>query len=320
MKNIILFMLLSSVIRCNAQEDSKPLVVSEVYSAPKDQKLSTDAYEVFRTNKFLNFKNKDILIEKINGNVYRKFDLNNFFGYKKDWGKIQKEDSTRYSKKKFAKYVYKDNVMIETATEYGNYEVRKEIKTIYNPKCFVLFYEKKSFVGDSYVRTESIRNEFDQRNRVVKIIKRTETDRKEDNTEYIITIGYQGEIVTITSENGTMECEFTTDENSVGTISTLGPNETAEYFRFAIRLQKFEDAKEYCNEKMIKKLESNLSYYQDIIDIKAFDGTGRYGEKVTIKEDWEVTFKNRKAEKYSATFILTKEKNGWKIDDFEISK
>lgn len=320
MKNILIFMLLASLFRCNSQENPKPLIISEVYSPSEKEKLSTDAYEVFRTNKFLNFKNKDILIEKINGSVYKKTDLNNFFGYKKDWEKIQKEDTTSYTKKENAKYVYKDHTMIETNLEFGSYEVRKEVKTVYNPKCFVLLYEKKYFVGENYNRTESIINEYDNQNRVIKIIKRTEHSRKEDNKESIIRVKYEGEIVTITSENGTMVCELIKDENSVGFISKLSANDTAAYFQYAIAQQQIETAKEYCTEKMKNKIESNLPFYQSIIGIKAFGGSGSFGEKVTINEDWEITFKDKKAEKYNVVFALIKQKNGWKIDDFEINR
>lgn len=320
MKNILLFMLLSSLMRCKAQENPEPLVISEVYSPSKKEKLSTTAYEVFRTNKFLNFKNKDILIEKIDGVVYKKTDLNNFFSYKKDWEKIQKEDTTSYTKKERAKYVYKDNAMIETNLEFRSYEVRKEIKTVYNPKCFVLLYEKKYFVGNNYNRKESITNEYDSQNRVIKIIKRTEYSNKENNEETIITIKYEDEITTVTSENGTIVCELIKDENSVGFISKLSANDTADYFRYAMAQQQIEKAKEYCTEKMIKKIESNLTFYQNIIGIKTLGGSGSFGEKVAINEDWEITFKNKKAEKYNAVFALIKQKDGWKIDDFKINR
>lgn len=320
MKNILLFMLLSSVVRCNAQENPNSQGISEVHSPSKKEKLSTIAYEVFRTNKFLNFKGRDILIEKIDDVVYKKTDLNNFFSYKKDWEKIQKEDTTSYTKKERAKYVYKDNTMIETNLEFGNYEVRREIKTVYNPKCFVLLYEKKYYVGENYNRTESIINEYDNQNRVVKIIKRTEYSKKENNEELIITVKYEDGIVTISSENGRIVCELIKDENSVGFISKLSANGTADYFRYAMAQQQIETAKEYCTEKMIKKIERDLVLYQNIVSIKALGGSGSFGEKVTINEDWEITFKDKNAEKYSAVFTLVKQKNGWKIDDFQINR
>ncbi|MNQ19168.1 hypothetical protein D3C85_322260 [compost metagenome] len=318
MQNILILMFLSFAVRCQGQETSKPMGVSEVYSFSKKEKLSTAAYEVFRTNKFLNFKDKDVLIEKIDGAVYKKTDLNNFFDFKKDWEKIQKEDTASYVKKEGAKYAYKDNAMIETVVEFGSYNVRKEIETVYNLKCFVLRYEKKYFVGENYNRTESIANEYDNRNRVIKIIKRTEYSDKKGNSEVVIAIKYEDENPIITTENGTIVCELVREENSVGTISKLSANDTADYFRYAIAQQQIETAKEYCNEKMVKKIEDNLNLYQNISGIKWMGGTGSFEEKVTINEDWEITFKDQKTEKYNAIFVLVKQKNGWKIDDFEI--
>lgn len=198
---LIFFMFLSSAVRCISQE-------SQFYSPSKKEKLSTEAYEVFRANKFLNFKDKDSLIENIEDSVYKKTNLNTFFQHKKDWEKIQKEDTASYAKKDNAKYAYKNNTMIETYLEFGSYNVRKEIKKVCNPKSFVLLHEKKYFVGENYNRTESIVNEYDNQNRVIKIIKRTEYSKKENNEESIITVKYENNTVTISSKNGTIVCEF----------------------------------------------------------------------------------------------------------------
>ncbi|RYJ37527.1 hypothetical protein NU08_3519 [Flavobacterium anhuiense] len=202
----IIFLFLSSTVRCVSQD-------LQVYSPSKKEKLSTEAYEVFRTNKFLDFKDKDSLIEKIDGAIYKKTNLNTFFQHKKDWGKIQKEDTASYAKKGNAKYAYKDNSMIETYLEFGSYNVRKEIKTVYNPKSFILLYEKKYFVGENYNRTESIVNEYDNQNRVIKITKRTEYSKKENNEESITTIKYENETAAITNKNGTIICKLISNRN-----------------------------------------------------------------------------------------------------------
>jgi len=198
---LIIFMFLSSTVRCISQD-------LQIYSPSKKDKLSTEAYEVFRTNKFLDFKDKDSLIENIDGFVYKRTNLNTFFQHKKDWEKIQKEDTTSFAKRENAKYAYNANSMIETYLEFGSYNVRKEIKTVYNPKSFVLLYEKKYFVGKNYNRTESIVNEYDNQNRVIKITKRTEYSKKENNEESVITARYENNAVTISSKNGTIVCEF----------------------------------------------------------------------------------------------------------------
>jgi hypothetical protein len=208
LKNISIFLFLLSAFFCRAQENST-LVVNEIYSLSKKEKLSTDAYDVFKTNKFLNFKNKQTLIEKIEGSVYKSIDLKKYFSVQKDWEEIEKEDINAFEKDKKSEYSFQNNVMTETKTEYGSYEVRREIKTVYNAKCFVLLYEKKYYVGSNYNRTESVVNDYDNQNRVVKITRRTEYPKKENNTESVITVKYENDIVNISSENGNILCQFT---------------------------------------------------------------------------------------------------------------
>ena len=71
---------------------------------------------------------------------------------------------------------------------------------------------------------------------------------------------------------------------------------------------------------MAHKVENILLPYPNITEIKSLGGSGSFGEKVTIKENWEITFQENKTEKCNAVFRLVKQPNGWKIDDFEIIK
>lgn len=235
---LIILIFLSPVARCISQE-------SQIYSPSKKEKLSTDAYEVFRTNKFLDFKDKDSLVESIDGAVYKKFNLHTFFQHTKDWEKMEKEDNASYAKKENAKYTYKDNTMIETYLEFGSYNVRREIKTVYNPKNFVLLYEKKYFVGESYNRTESILNEYDNQNKVIKIIKRSEYDKKENNEESIITVKYENGSATITSKNGVMVCKLISNRSFSKKEASLAL--PFDYKKFMDECYLEENAK--CNEK-----------------------------------------------------------------------
>ncbi|GAA3781665.1 hypothetical protein [Flavobacterium ginsengiterrae] len=319
MKKTLFFLLALSGILCHAQETPATMIVDAIYSPSKKEKLATDAYEVFKTNKFLDFKNKETLIEKIEGSVYKKTDLNHFFSEKKDWNEIEKEDISTFEKAKNAEYSFLNNTMTEIRTEYGSYDVRKEIKTVYNSKCFVLLFEKKYFVGNNYNRTESITNVYDTQNRVTQITQKTEYDKKENNTKSVITIKYNGDSVDITSENGNILCEFIRNENPSVSVSKLSPNATVDYFRYALIQQKIVNAKEHCTEKMVQEVEKILLSYPNITDIKSLGGSGTFGEKVTIKENWVISFDN-KTEKCNAVFYLLKQKNGWKIDNFEINK
>ncbi|AOC96580.1 hypothetical protein BB050_03491 [Flavobacterium anhuiense] len=254
---LFIFMFLSSIVRCISQE-------SQFYSSSKKEKLSTEAYEVFRANKFLNFKDKDSLIENIEGSVYKKTNLNTFFQHKKDWEKIQKEDTASYAKKDNAKYAYKNNTMIETYLEFGSYNVRKEIKKVYNPKSFVLLHEKKYFVGENYNRTESIVNEYDNQNRVIKIIKRTEYSKKENNEESIITSKYENNTVTISSKNGTIACELISNKNLLEKESLLAL--PFDYYKYIEECYLEENAK--CNEKYPRVKGNELKSITNIIHSK----------------------------------------------------
>lgn len=320
MKNTLFIMLSIFAVVCHAQETVHEGAYSEIYSPSKKEKLTTDAYEVFRTNKFLDLKNKESLIEKIEGAVYKEIDLNTYLSFEPDWEKIEKENISTFEKEKNAQYSYADNTLIEVKTEYGSYDVRKEIKTVYNSKFFVLLHEKKYFVGTNFNRTESIINEYDTENRVIKITKKTEYPKKEENTESVTIVKYKNGIVDITSENGNIICEFTKRETPYVSVSKLSANETVDYFRYAVIQQNWAKAKEYCTEKMAEKVAAIFLPYPEITDIKSLSGTGTFGEKVTIKEDWEITCKTMKAEKCKAVFYIIKQKNGWKIDDFEIAK
>ncbi|MFD1605547.1 hypothetical protein ACFSJW_03020 [Flavobacterium artemisiae] len=315
-----LFLLLSiTAVFCNAQGNPDEQVFDQIYSPSKKENLSTEAYEVFRTNKFLDFKDKETLIEKIDESVFKKIDLNNYFSVKKDWKEIEKETIASFEKSKNAEYSFLDNTMTEIRTEYGSYDVRKEIKTVYNSKCFVLLYEKKYFVGSDYNRTESIINVYDAENRVIKITKRTEYPKKTENTESIITVKYENGTVNIVSKNGSMHCEFIRNENPSEHVSKLSPNEIVAYFSYALMQQKMAAAEEHCTQQMAQKVKSVLLPFPNITRIKSLGGTGSFGEQVKIKENWEITYDNKK-ERYNAVFRLIKQKNGWKIDEFGLTK
>lgn len=319
MKNILIFILLLCTI-CNAQDTPNADIAKEIYSPPNKEKLAADAYEVFKTNKFLDFKNRETLIEKIEGAVYKKMDLNDYFPNKKEWDKIEKEDITTFEKESNAQYSYSNNTLTEIKTEFGSYNVRKEIKTIYNSKCFVLLYEKKYFVGDNYNRTESTINEYINDNQVVKIIRKTEYPKKENNSQSVIRVKYEDDILNIASENGSILCEFIENKTPAESISKLTPNQTTDYFRYALIQQNIGAAKKHCTEKMAQKIESVLLPYPNITDINSLGGSGSFGEKVTINENWGIILKDNKTEKCNVVLRFVKQKNGWKIDDFEIVK
>ena len=232
---------------------SQNVAMPPVYELPKNEKLSLDAFTVFKTNKYLDFKNKDILIEKINESVFQKTDLNNYFNYKKDWEEIENETASYYKEENPKhSYDFVDNTMIERYDVYGGYNVHREMKTVYDLKGYVLLKEEKVFVGDNFQETRSTINTYDSKNRVTEIIDRIEKSDKKENSESFINVLYKNNTVTINSENGTIVCELLSDKNSVGFISKLSPMDTVDYFRYALMAQNYKKAKNMVLKKWSK--------------------------------------------------------------------
>lgn len=255
--------------------------------------------------------------EIIDGNVYKKVDLNQFFDYKKNWTAIEKETFYTYKQDdpKYT-YVFTDNTMTETYTRGGSYGVRREIKTIYNAKGFVLSQEEKVFAGDHYNETRTILNQFDPYNRVIKIIYKTERVKKEENKESEINVTYENDLVKIKSENGTIICKFIVDPNSVGYISRLSPRETISQFMYALAGTTPEEAREHLSDQKKKDTQP----LPKLTSVWSLGGTDSYSQdKVMAEDNWEIESPGKKKERYKVLFMLIKQKNGWKIDDFKIN-
>ena len=299
--------------------------VSAPYQMSNNELLSNDAYQIFKTNKFLDYKEKDSLIEIINNKIYEKTELNNYFGYKVNWAEIEKEDTITYRKPydKYAlnqySYSYTDSTMTQHFISYVSNSITRKLTTIYNLKGFVIYDDKKTYFDDSLYELESTTNVFDDKNRAIKIIKRTDRKNKEENQQNIIEAIYGNNTVTVKSENGTMICKFIKDENSVGYISKLSPRETASNFMYALGQRSFDFAKEYCTDKMIDKLKVMENLNNQIVEVSLVNGSGTFSDTITIKDIWDIKFSTSSTkEKYHVTFIILKQKNGWKIDEFKI--
>lgn len=295
--------------------------LSPPYQPSKNQLLSTDAYSVYKTNKYLDFKDNDTLVELINDTTLKKIDLYNFFGYKMDWAKIENESFITYKQEGENNiYTFLDSTMIETKDEYGSYDVRRVIKTIYNSKGFILNREEKVYVGDNLNETRSIINEFDEKNRVTKITKGTDRKNKKENQQQIIDVIYDQNFLTVKSDYGTIICKFIKNENSIGYVSKLSSRQTASYFMYAMAANKFDLAKEYCTDKMIKVVNEFANLKTQFEEVKFIEGNEYISEKVSINDIWEMKYSTNNKEKYKVDFVIIKQKNGWKIDEFKIQK
>lgn len=210
--------------------------------------------------------------------------------------------------------------MTETYNVFGSYNVNREMKTIYNSKGFITYQEEKVFVGDDYNETRIIINEFDEKNRVVKITNRTERRNNEENKQQIIEAIYDQNTLTVKSENGTIVCKFIKDENSVGFISKLSPRETTSNFMYALKHRQFDIAMEYCTTKMTEEIKALETINNQIEEVKFIEGSGKFSENVIINDTWEIKFSTSNKERYKVDFVVVKQKNGWKINEFKIRK
>ena len=186
-----------------------------IYEPSENEKLSTIAYDVFKTNKFLNFKDADTLKEYVSGIAFKSTGLDTFFDRKKDWEKISDEDTSSYrSNAEKYSYQYTDSSMTEEYSKYGSYGVHREFKTVYNPKGFIIYLEEQVFLNDNLTETRSTRNTFDQDYRVIKIIKSIRKRGGKDSSGDIITVSYNGNSVLIKSQkNGAVQCMFINKRN-----------------------------------------------------------------------------------------------------------
>ena len=209
MKNIIIFVILCYGTVALAQEVKAP------YELSNSEKLSLTAYTIFKKNKFLDFKDKDTLTETIDGKIYKKTALATFFSRRKDWTKIENEDTTAY-RKPFEKYSvtqyqydYTDSTMIETYLRPSvNYNMHVELKTVYNPKGFIIYEEKKIFLDGKAINTASTTNIFDKQNRVVKVIEKNKKERENKSDSIITNVVYDGNSVIVNTAMGSVTCKL----------------------------------------------------------------------------------------------------------------
>lgn len=209
MKNLIVVFLILFTLDVSGQRAIAPPM-----SFSKSEKLSLDAYKIIKANKFLNFATADTLKEVVDGKLIKTTPLKTYFSYRKDWAKIEAEDTssyrkaiTKYSSEKYD-YTYTDSTMTESYLEGGAYGVHKEIKIVYNPKGFLKLHEIKVFIDDKYVETRTTKYIFDDKNRAIRIIESVSKKEAKDNTQEIITAVYGPNQITVMSENGEIECLF----------------------------------------------------------------------------------------------------------------
>ncbi len=319
MRSFLLFLLLLTTNGTWGQPVAPPVEYSQ------NEKLSIDAYSVFKTNKFLDFKDRDTLLEIIDGVVYKTTNLNRYFSTPKDWSRILAEDTSSYRRpvERYPtttyRYSYTDTSMTESHEDYNpQYDLKNAWKTVYNLKGFTTYSEKNTFIKGELVQIRNTTNTFDAQNRVLKIVEKEARAGGDFRRETITQAVYAGNTVTVSSGNGTMVCRFSSDGKGAAPVSGLSARQTADAFMAALGRQHFDVAQTYCTQDLAKRMRAFAVYHYEIAQLYFKKGSITLtANGVAIKDLWKMRLKGQEEGLYEVDFELVKAATGWKIDDFD---
>ena len=319
MRNLLLFLLLLSANGTRAQSVAPPVEYSQ------NEKLSIDAYNVFKTNKFLDFKDRDTLLETIGGVVYKSTNLNRYFSNPKDWNRILAEDTSSYRRpvERYPtttyQYSYTDTSMTESHDDYNpQYDLKNAWKKVYNLKGFITYSEKNTFIKGELVQIRNTTNTFDAQNRVLKIVEKEARAGGDFRKETITQAVYAGNTVTVSSGNGTMVCRFISDGKGAKPVSNLSSRQTADAFMDALGRQQIDLVQTYCTVDLAKRMRAFAIYHYEIEKLNFQKGSVTLtANGVTLKDIWKMRLKGQEERLYEVDFELLKAASGWKIDDFD---
>ncbi|SKA37254.1 hypothetical protein SAMN04488128_104246 [Chitinophaga eiseniae] len=314
MKHIFILLLVSLPVSLCARQKS-------VVTLSKEQLLGVDAFQVFRTNKFLDYKDVDVIKKYIDTVLYETMNVKKSYGGK-DWHKVAQETAADYRKDNpDLTYTFSDGNMTESYSyDDSMIQLHGDVKTVYNPKGFMLLQEKKrTFLSSGRIETQSTINEFDHQNRVVKIIRRFEDSQHKNATrEEIVRAEYGKNEVIVSSANGVLRCELVPVKEPGAYYSNLSARETAEYFMYTLKSDTPEDARKYCNGTALEKLSALLTG-QKISKVSSLGGSGTFSTaKVTMEENWKITYADGSEVKKAVKLSLVNTEQGWRIDDFTL--
>ncbi|GEM_PF-1440860 len=315
----VLFSLL--MLQAFAQKD----VALSPYMPNKQERLLTTAHNVFKTNKYLNFKDKDVVRYYVDDSLYKQENLYDYFSYEKDWDEVAQEDTASYRKTEEQygdrKYIYTDSTMTEWYSKGSSSYIWREMKIVLNPKAFILLEEEQISYQDKVVEIRSLINEYDAKNRVLRIINKTEKQQREENTQSIAEVQYKSDAVIITTEDGTIRCELSKDPNSLGYVSKLTGLETYDRFKYAIYGKRYKDAKRHATAGVQAAIERDIAFFNGFDKIEFGKGTSTHGiDYMRYEEEWKITFANGTIKKMLAKTALTKTPNGYKVNAFSLTE
>ncbi len=322
MKKLFLIALLCSSKAGFGQAEEGPAEFS------RKEKLSIAAGVVFRSNKFLDFKGQDTLLEIIEGQLYKTTALRKNFGASKDWRKIEAEDTSTYRKPvaRYAttkyNYTYTHTAMTESYEDYNaQYRMSTRFKTVYDLKGFVTYQEKRTSIENKLIETQSTTTTFDRQNRAIRIVEKTVRNAKEPSAETVILAVYAGNTVTVSGENGTVVCKLISAGKLPEGVLDLSTKQTTAQFMYALQRKQFDLAQTHCTAQMAKTIQAYTALPYEIEALRFQKGSSTLtAGGVTINDIWNLKFAGQEAADYKADFTLVKQADGWKIDTFKISR
>lgn len=172
-----------------------------IYDPSKDTvRIFTEiAMEVFKTNKYLDFKGYDSVELYKNDILFKTINLNTYFDRPKNWNSIEDESIKDYYRKKDGfyernyTYTETDSTLTETYDYYGVMEHLIKNKTVFNKALFVIYEENQWFDKNlQLIETDKTYNYFLNNNQLYKIAKYNEFPVEEegkriaDNDLYIM--------------------------------------------------------------------------------------------------------------------------------------
>jgi len=199
-----------------------------IYDPSKDTvRIFTEiAMDVFKTNKYLDFKGYDSLKLYKDEILFKAINLNTYFDRPKNWTKIESESIKDYYRKKDGfyernySYTETDSTLTETYDYYGVMEHLIKRKTVYNNALFVIYEESQWFDKNlNLIKTDKTYNYFLSNNQLYKIAKYSELPVEEegkfppqDNDLYIM---HNKNTVHIQGNFGRIRAEFLPAKKSV---------------------------------------------------------------------------------------------------------
>ena len=317
--------LLSIVLTLLSSYTMAQIVAVSPYMPNKHERLLTTAHNVFKTNKYLDFKDKDVARYYVNDTLIKQENLYDYFSYEKDWEEVAQEDTASYRKAEEPnggrKYTYTDSTMTECYSKGGSSYIGREMKIVLNPKAFVLLEEEQISYQDKVVEIRSLINEYDVKNRVLRIINKTEKQQKEENMQSSIEVKYMQDTIIVTTEDGTIRCELSKDPNCIGYVSKLTGLETYDRFKYAIYGKRYKDAKRHATAGVQAAIEKDITFFNGFDKIAFGKGTSTHGiDYMRYEEEWKVTFADGTIKNMLAKTALTQTPNGYKVNAFSLTE